>query len=129
MSGAGEPSESFEIFLCYSHKDERLLDRLKTHLSLLQRDKIISIWHDRRIGAGTEWVGAIDEHLNSARMILLLVSADFQNSDYCNDVEMKRALERHEAGEARVIPVILRPVDWKGRSSASSKRSPKMANR
>ena len=90
---AGEPPESFEIFLCYSHKDERLLDRLKTHLSLLQHDKIISIWYDRRIGAGTEWAGAIDEHLNSARMILLLVSQDFLASDYCHDVEMERAVE------------------------------------
>ena len=114
MSGAGKPSESSEIFLCYSHKDEKLLKKLETHLSLLQRDKVISIWHDRRIGAGTEWAGAIDEHLNSARIILLLVSADFLASDYCHDVEMERAIERHEAGEARVIPVILRPVDWKG---------------
>jgi len=114
MSGAGKPSESSEIFLCYSHKDEKLLKKLETHLSLLRRDKVISIWHDRRIGAGTEWAGAIDEHLNSARMILLLVSADFLASDYCHDVEMERALERHEAGEARVIPIILRPVDWTG---------------
>ncbi len=127
MSGAGEPSESFEIFLCYSHKDERLLDRLKTHLSLLQRDKIISIWHDRRIGAGTEWAGAIDEHLNSARMILLLVSADFLASDYCHDVEMERALERHEAGEARVIPIILRPVDWTGAKFGKLQGFPKDA--
>ena len=127
MSGAGEPSESFEIFLCYSHKDERLLDRLKTHLSLLQRDKIISIWHDRRIGAGTEWAGAIDEHLNSARIILLLVSADFLASDYCHDVEMERALERHEAGEARVIPIILRPVDWTGAKFGKLQGFPKDA--
>ena len=91
MSGAGKPSESSEIFLCYSHKDEKLLKKLETHLSLLRRDKIISIWHDRRIGAGTEWAGAIDKHLNSARIILLLVSADFLASDYCHDVEMERA--------------------------------------
>jgi len=63
-------------------------------------------------GTGSEWAGQIDEHLNSARIILLLVSADFLASDYCYDIEMKRAMERHEAGEARVIPIILRTCDW-----------------
>jgi TIR domain len=70
------------------------------------------VWHDRKIGAGTEWKGQIDAHLESAELILLLVSPDFLASDYCYDVELKRALKRHEAGTARVIPIILRPVDW-----------------
>ena len=64
------------------------------------------------IGAGQEWEGQIDEHLNSARIILLLISSDFIASDYCYDIEMRRAMSRHEAGEACVIPIILRPVDW-----------------
>ena len=55
------------------------------------------------------WEGSIDDHLNSADVIVLLVSADFLASDYCYDIEMRRAMKRHEAGEARVIPVILRP--------------------
>jgi hypothetical protein len=75
---------------------------------------VIREWYDREITAGTEWKGQIDQHFNSAGVILLLISADFLASDYCYDVEMKRALERHDQGEARVIPVILRPVDWKG---------------
>ena len=103
---------AIEVFFCYSHKDERLRDLLETHLSNLKRQNIIIGWHDRNIAAGTEWKGHIDEHLESARIILLLVSADFLASDYSYDVEMKRALERHEAGEARVIPIILRPCDW-----------------
>ena len=76
------------------------------------RQNIITGWHDRKIAAGTEWKGQIDSHLESARIILLLASADFLASDYCYDVELKRAIERHEAGEARVIPIILRPCDW-----------------
>ena len=60
----------------------------------------------------TEWAGTIDAHLNSAQIVLLLVSADFLASDYCYDVEMQRAMEWHESREARVILVILRPVDW-----------------
>ena len=85
---------------------------LVKHLSLLQRQGVITAWHDRKITAGTEWAGAIDAHLQSAQIILMLVSADFMTSDYCYDVEMQRAMARHEAKEARVIPVILRPVDW-----------------
>lgn len=101
-----------EVFISYSHKDDLLREKLETHLSLLWRQGVIAAWHDRRITAGKEWAGAIDEHLERAAVILLLVSADFLAFDYCYDREMTRALERHNAGEARVIPVILRPVDW-----------------
>jgi WD40 repeat protein len=100
------------VFYSYSHRDERLLEKLKTHLQLLRREGLIREWHDRMIGAGTEWKDSLDEHLDAADIILLLVSADFIASDYCYDREMTRALEKHEAGTARVIPVILRPVDW-----------------
>ena len=65
-----------------------------------------------KLGGGKEWNGQIDEHLNSAHIILLLVSSDFLASPYIHDVEVKRAMERHEAGDARVIPVIIRPCDW-----------------
>jgi tetratricopeptide (TPR) repeat protein len=103
-----------EVFFSYSHKDARLRDKLITHLSTLKRQGIITEWHDRKISAGTEWAGQISEHLSTAQIILLLVSQDFIASDYCYDIEMKVAMERHEAGEARVIPVILRPTDWEG---------------
>ena len=114
-----------EIFISYSHKDEALRERLGTHLSLLRRQGVIDAWHDRQIGAGDEWAGAIDAHLNSAAVILLLVSADFLASDYCYDLEMNRALERHDAGDARVIPVILRSVDWRGALFAKLQALPK----
>jgi hypothetical protein len=100
------------LFYSYSHKDEALRKKLETHLSLLRDQGVIRDWHDRRIEAGTEWDGVINENLDIADMILLLVSADFLASRYCCDVEVTRAMERHEAGTARVIPVILRPVDW-----------------
>lgn len=111
---APSPPKPIEVFYAYSHKDENLRDKLETHLSILQRNGIISGWHDRRISAGMGWTGIIDDHLNGADIILLLVSADFVASNYCYDKEMRRAMERHEAGEARVIPVILRPCDWEG---------------
>jgi predicted aspartyl protease len=108
------PDRPVEVFYAYSHKDERLRDKLETHLSILKRNRVISGWHDRRISAGMGWTGKIDDKLNRADLILLLVSADFIASDYCYDKEMMRAMERHERGEARVIPVILRPCDCQG---------------
>ncbi|MBD1866114.1 toll/interleukin-1 receptor domain-containing protein [Cyanobacteria bacterium FACHB-471] len=101
-----------KLFFSYAHKDEALRDTLATHLALLKRQGIISTWHDRDISAGTEWAQAIDSNLNTADIILLLISANFMASDYCYDREMQRALERHHNGEARVIPILLKPCDW-----------------
>ncbi len=104
--------QALDVFFSYSHRDEELRDALEIHLALLKREGEIRTWHDRRIGAGSEWLGEIDTRLESADLVLLLISPDFIASDYCFDLEMTRALERHEAGEARVISVILRPADW-----------------
>src|SRR6266849_6380920 len=103
-----------KIFFCYAHEDEVLLNKLKEHLRPLQRQGLIDIWYDRDIKAGTEWGQEISKHLNEAQIILLLISPDFMNSDYCYGKEMKRAIERHDREEACVIPVILRPVHWQG---------------
>jgi hypothetical protein len=108
------PVQPVELFYSYSHRDGELRDKLGVALSSLRRQGDISEWHDRRITGGTEWDGEIDSHLESAGIILLLVSPDFIASDYCYDIEVKRAMERHAAGEARVVPVILRPTDWEG---------------
>lgn len=106
------PSKPLELFYSYSHKDQELREELQPHLASLKRQGSIAEWHDRKISAGTEWKGQIDDNLNRASIILLLISSDFLNSDYCYDKEMKRALERDAAREARVIPIILRPCDW-----------------
>lgn len=100
------------VFFSYSHADEALRDELEKQLSMLKRQGVIETWHDRRIGAGEEIDQAIDERLNQDDIILLLVSPDFLASNYCYDIEMQRAMERHHSGEAIVIPVILRPCDW-----------------
>ena len=89
-----------EIFCAYSHKDEHLLNELKNHLVGLRRQGLVSAWHDRKISPGTELESQIHQHLNSAHIILLLVSSDFLASDYCFDVEMTRAMERHGREEA-----------------------------
>jgi hypothetical protein len=99
-----------EIFVCYARKDEKFVKKIKTHLNPLQRQGRVNIWHDRNINAGIQWQHEIDVHLNTAQIILLLVSPDFMASNYCYSIEMKRAMERHESGEARVVPIILRPL-------------------
>ncbi len=101
-----------EVFFSYSHKDEELRDQLAAHLSVLEKNSAISGWHDRQIKPGDPWAHKINERMNSAKIIMLLVSSDFINSDYCWDIEVKRAMERHESGEVCVIPIILRPVNW-----------------
>ncbi len=113
------PVAPLEIFISYAHADEALRKELGKHLSLLQQHGLIASWYDRLIPTGVEWSDEIDAHLNSAQIILLLISADFLASRYCYSREMKRALERQKAGEARVIPVILRPVDWEQEPSLS----------
>jgi hypothetical protein len=114
-----------EVFFSYSHKDEALCDELNAHLSALKRQSVIKNWTDRRITAGDEWRDEIEKHLDSADLILLLVSADFLNSDFCYLIETSRALLRHESGDARVIPVIVRPVDWQGLTIGKLQALPK----
>lgn len=104
--------KAIAVFISYTHADESFKNELIKHLSLMRRSGDVSIWHDRDITGGKEWKGEIDTHLEQADLILLLISADFIASDYCWDVEMKRAMERHEAKTARVIPIILRETDW-----------------
>lgn len=101
-----------KVFFSYSHKDEELRDELEFHLSAMKRQGIIDTWHDRRIESGSEFAGSISENIEDSDVILLLVSPYFLSSDYCYDIEMTRAMEKHEEGSARVMPVILHPCDW-----------------
>ena len=106
--------KEIELFFCYAQKDEKYLKELQKQLIPLQKKKLIGMWCDRDIDAGAEWQREIDSHLNTAHIILLLISPDFMASDYCYSVELEQAIMRHERGDARVIPIILRPVYWEG---------------
>ena len=108
-----QTNKTVEVFCSYVHEDESWLRKLESHLSLLKRQGYIALWHDQLIIPGTDWTKSIDIHLETASVILLLVSADFLASDYCYGIEMTRALERHQRGEAQVIPILIRQVDWK----------------
>jgi len=112
------------LFFSYSHKDEQLRNELETHLALLKRQGIITTWHDRRISAGSEIDQSISNELESAQVIVLLVSANFLASNYCYEKEMDRALERHKKRSAIVIPVILHPCDWNSAPFGSLRATP-----
>ena len=106
------PDLPVELFYSYCHVDEKLRKALEKHLSVMQNEGLISGWHDRKIGPGKEWEVDIHRNIRTARIILLLISKDFLASEYCYKKEMEIALNRHEANEAVVIPVILRQCDW-----------------
>ncbi len=112
MSSGTKNKQDIELFYSYSYRDEKLREELEKHLSILKKVEIIDNWNFRKILAGSEWEKEIESHLNSAHIILLLISPDFIASDYCYDIEMMRAIERHEEAEAIVVPVILRPTFW-----------------
>ena len=114
-----------KLFYSYSHKDESLRDELDAHLTLLKREGFISDWHDRKIRAGDDWGRAISDNLNSADVILFLVSPHFLASTYCRDVEVARAMERHHNGEATVVPIILKPCVWMTKDFAKLEPLPK----
>ena len=124
---SSRPSSAVSVFVSYSHVDEILRKELGKHLRVIERRAIIESSHDRMIGAGSEWEGVIDAHLNDAQVVLLLISADFIDSKYCYDIEMKRALARHEDRQAFVIPIMLRAMSLKGTPFAKLQALPKDA--
>lgn len=105
--------EGLKVFFCYSRRDEDLRDKLENHLSGLINLGFITVWCDRMIEPGSNWENEIEDRLRTADIVLLLISADFLASKYCYNYEMSLALERHKRGEVCIIPVILRPCDWK----------------
>ena len=101
-----------KIFFSYSHDDEQYRDQLEKLLALLKHQGLIDAVHDRRIDAGSVLDDTIDSEIDKADIILLLVSSSFLASRYCFSFEMTRAMDRHAAGAAKVVPVIVRTCDW-----------------
>lgn len=101
-----------KLFISYSHKDESHRQDFEDHLSVLRRRGVVDVWHDRKILPGSEWKGQIDQHLEEADIVVLLISPSFLASDYCFDVELKRAMEKKDEGSAEIIAILVRPCDW-----------------
>lgn len=101
-----------KVFISYSHKDEEFKNSLTEHLASLERSGAISEWNDRKITPGTDWSNEINENLKSADLILFLISSSFLSSEYCVNIEAETALSMHDLGEAQLIPIVIRAVDW-----------------
>jgi hypothetical protein len=118
-------SKPLRIFCSYSHKDEEYVNDLRDSLRGLERQGLIEWWHDRQIVPGWEWEEAIDKNLRTADVVILLVSRDFMASDYVYEKEIDKAIERQARGEARVIPIIVRPAAWEETSFGKLQALPK----
>lgn len=102
------------IFISHAPDDDPFCQALDLHLANLKQQGQVEVWSALKISGGEEPQAVIIERLRSADLVVLLVSADFMNSKRCMGVGLGRALERHEMGAARVMPVIVRPCHWRG---------------
>jgi hypothetical protein len=110
----GESENSIGFCFCYERRDKALYEELSKHLTVLSQQYQIASWHVGEIKAGMEWQEETTNHLKTADVILLLISADFLASENPLSVNMRQALERHAHNEAVVIPILLRPADVEG---------------
>lgn len=122
-----DSGRKLKLFISYSHEDETLKNQLDKHLIMLKRSGKIEVWNDRQLVAGEEWDSGIKNEMMLADIILLLISADFNNSEYIWKEELAHAMERHEKGSARVVPIILRKCEWKDMPYAKLQALPKGA--
>ena len=102
-------SNPLKVFCCYAREDQEMFTQLRKHLAPLWRQGQIMILSDVNLNAGVEWEKELHKYLESAEVVLLLISPDFMDSDYCY-TEMGRAIARHDEGSAVVIPILLRPT-------------------
>lgn len=122
-----ESQSGARIFISYAHEDEDLKNELDKHLKALKRSAKVEVWSDRQLVAGQAWDESIMAELHDANIILLLVSVDFNASDFIWDKELAVAMTRHQEGTARVVPVILRKCDWDDMPYAALQALPRNA--
>lgn len=115
------------IFISYAHADEELKKELDKHLKMLKRSGKVETWNDRELIAGQEWDDIIMTELSKANIILLLISIDFNASDFIWDKELASAMKRHEEGTAYVVPIILRKCEWSNLPYAKLQSLPRNA--
>jgi TIR domain len=118
---------SARIFISYAHADEDLKKELDKYLKVLKRSSKVQVWNDRELIGGQEWDQTIMSELNKANIILLLISVDFNASDFIWDKELASAMQRHEEGTAHVVPIILRRCEWSNMPYAKLQALPRNA--
>lgn len=100
---------SNKLFLSYSRKDAKWLERLQIQLSPLVREGLIDRWDDTRLAPGEEQLKEIDRALNEATAAVIFISSDYLATDFLQDVELPTLLRRAKEGGVRILPVIVRP--------------------
>lgn len=108
---------SVEMFISYSHADEVLLDRLRKHLVMLQRDGTLNTWTDHSILPGVNLSQDIIFALDRSKIFLALISPDYLSSYYCYEKELQYASRRAAEGKMHIIPIILEPCEWRAPNS------------
>lgn len=99
------------LYVAYDDDDHKLAQELERHMAPLERQGLLQVWSERHIAAGMSSADEVSKHLDSADIILLLVSASFLASSHCV-LLTQRALARYQSGLAHVIPIVLRPCLW-----------------
>lgn len=108
-SASGQTPGAFEVFYSYAEEDESYAKRLQQHLVLLKRQNLITDWYAEKVKVGETKSEEVMRHLNTAPIILLLISTSYLASDHYSELEL--AMERQKAHEARVIPILIHPIE------------------
>jgi formylglycine-generating enzyme required for sulfatase activity len=106
------PTAPLKTFIIYAREDRPSLDTLMGHLAVFERNGAVRFWYDREITGGKDWDDEIRFNLKTADIVVLLISPEFFLSDYIHSVELTEAFQRDRAGEALVVPVILKKCLW-----------------
>lgn len=112
ISTSSKPSRAIKIFLAYADEDAALRDTLEDHFVTLKNEGRITVWCKRNILPGSNWVEEVEQNLKTAQLILLLLSANFLASEDFHLFE-KQVIALYKARKAHVIPLLLRPVDYR----------------
>jgi hypothetical protein len=110
---ASTKATALNLFISYSHADEDVKKQLEKHLHPLERINLVKKWSDRQILPGQDWDRIISDNLKTSKIVIIMVSVDFLNSSYCYDIEMEEAIEYHDQGKLRLVPVIVGHCLWK----------------
>ena len=100
------------VFISYSHKDADWLERVREQLAVLEREGLIDVFADTRIGAGEDWYARLHEEMLKARLSVLLVSAPFLSSAFISAEEIPRLFDTHAEGGMKIYPLLIRPCAW-----------------
>jgi hypothetical protein len=110
MSNASHDEDAVrdQVFISYSHNDERSRGELEMHLKPYLRSGTITAWSDRQIQAGSKWLSEIKAALARTSVAVMLVSPDFLASDFIHEHELGPFLKEAEAGGVRILSVLIR---------------------